>query len=106
MATPEAKVRDPVVKWWKSIGGKHYRMSMARGVRTGRPDDLFLHDNGFSCWVEFKALGKKPTKLQLNEIAELAERGHNVFWSDSSFWSKEVLLDALMNNCAPRGNHV
>lgn len=72
--TPEAKVRNPSLKLVKkSYAGKvmHKRMHFGHGAANGWPDDLFVFHNGHHWWVEFKAPGKGPTKLQENTHNEI-----------------------------------
>lgn len=78
----EADVRNPVVRFHLQNGDAHVRMSMARGVKRGTPDDLFLFPLGRSCWIEFKRPGKKPTPLQAYRIAILRRNDHVAFWCD------------------------
>lgn len=79
MSTPEAKVRDPVVKWAKAHGMMHIRMSFRPGVKRGVPDDEFLFKrwdhNGVAAFIEFKRPGKEPTPLQKARISELRMHG-------------------------------
>lgn len=80
MATPESKVRDPVVAWAKQNGFLHFRMSFRPGVRQGTPDDLFIATGGLHVWVEFKAAGREPTPLQQERLLKLNEHGAAAFW--------------------------
>jgi hypothetical protein len=84
MTTPEAKVRDPVVRWAKSRNIMHVRMSFRPGVSAGVPDDLFLLPGGVSIWIEFKRPGKEPTPLQMEKIQQLKYRGHVAMWTDNA----------------------
>lgn len=83
MATPESKVRDPVVNWAKENGFLHFRMSFRPGVRQGTPDDLFIAAGGLHVWIEFKAAGKEPTPLQYQRLDTLI--GHSV----AAFWCND-----------------
>lgn len=91
MATPESKVRDPVVKWAKAHGIGHIRMSFRPGVRQGIPDDLFLLGNGVAVFVEFKRAGKEPTPIQEARLLELEKYGFLAFWADESGPAIELL---------------
>lgn len=81
--TPEATVRDPVVKWAKSVGLTHFRNHMGRGVKKGRPDDEFVRAS-MVAFVEFKAPGKEPTPLQDHVISELKKDNTAAAWFDNS----------------------
>ncbi len=82
--TPEAKQRDPVVRWAKGNGILHFRMSFRPGVRAGVLDDLFVLPGGRHVWIEFKAEGKAPTRLQLHRIRKLREQGAAAEWFDNT----------------------
>jgi hypothetical protein len=45
------------------------------GVR-GYPDRICIAPNGKTGWLELKAPGKKPSKLQIQRIKELHTLGH------------------------------
>lgn len=90
MTTPEAKVRDPVVKWAKGKGILHIRLSFRPGVRVGAPDDLFLlrrvagARTGIPCFAEFKRPGKEPTAIQAARLEALREQGYHASWFDNA----------------------
>jgi len=81
--TPEAKVRNPVVKWAKAHGILHIRMHMGRGTAAGWPDDLFIKD-GVVVLIEFKRPGKAPTPLQWRRLTMLAQAGMRSFTYDDA----------------------
>lgn len=83
MATPESKVRNPVVDWAKQNGFLHFRMVFRPGVRQGTPDDLFIAQGGLHVWVEFKADGKEPTPLQYERLDRLIAHGVAAFWCNN-----------------------
>lgn len=81
--TPEARVRDPVVKWARAHSILHIRMHMGRGARVGWPDDLFIK-NGIVVAVEFKAPGRTPRRIQEHRIRQLEEHNVAAAWFDNS----------------------
>lgn len=93
--TPEAKVRDPVVAQMKALGVLHFRNHMGPGVRKARPDDEFVYE-GKVAFYEFKAPGKKPTKLQEYVIEQLRAQHVPANWGDDSYravyWLRMVLV--------------
>lgn len=91
MATPESKVRDPVVAWAKQNGFLHQRMAFRVGVSNAFPDDVFIAPGGIHVWIEFKRLGKEPTPLQYNRLERLEKQGVAAFWADN----KEDAIRAL-----------
>jgi len=92
--TPEAKVRDPVVKWAKEHGIGHVRMSMRPGVRRGVPDDLFLipgKPRGWAVFIEFKRPGRAPTPIQSNRIKKL----WNLSFDAGAYDNADAAIDYL-----------
>ena len=55
----------------------------------GDPDRIFFKD-GETRFIEFKAPGKKPTKLQAKRLAELQALGFVAVWVDSIEDGKNV----------------
>ena len=82
MPTPESKVRDPCRAHAKKLGILHQRMSFRPGVKQAFPDDMFLLPGGVPLFVEFKAIGKEPTVLQLERLKVLNDLGYDAIWSD------------------------
>lgn len=102
MATPESKVRDPVVRWARSHGIGHVRMSFRPGVKRGVPDDLFLLPGGVAVWVEFKAPGKQPTPLQMQRLMWIGGLGFAAAWCDNA--EKGIaMLNELVNQLVEGG---
>lgn len=68
-------------------GGAGYRAEGGGGYSTipaGFPDLLGLvAPHGRALFIEVKAPGKKPTKLQMDYMALLRSRGAIAFWADS-----------------------
>lgn len=93
--TPEAKVRDPVVRWAKRQGVVYQRLSFRPGVTAGLPDDLFLLPRGLAFFIEFKRPGGTPTPLQAHKLAKLNELGFRAEWFDNSDAACAALAQAL-----------
>ena len=55
------------------------------GSRAGVSDCYFPRGNNiFSClWMELKSKGKKPTKLQIKFMEDMAAEGHATTWCDN-----------------------
>jgi hypothetical protein len=53
------------------------------------PDRLYIK-NGLTIYIEFKRLGKKPTKLQLHTHEKMREKGAKVYVVDNVEQGKEV----------------
>jgi len=60
--------------WWT----RKFSSPSNRGV----PDRIFVKDSEIK-FIEFKAPGNKPTKLQAHEINELKKHGADAFWIDN-----------------------
>lgn len=93
--TPEAKVRDPVIKWAKAHGIPNIRCYFGPGLSTGWPDDIFLVKGGRPLFIEFKAPGKSPTARQRDRIKTLKEQGYDVCICDSTSKAIKALTRAM-----------
>lgn len=67
-----------------------YTRKFSSPSNRGVPDRIFIKD-GDVWFVEFKAPGNTPTKLQLHEMRELKDHGANVFWLDNIDDFKKLL---------------
>lgn len=76
-STIETYLRDRV----KELGGKAYKF-VSPG-NDGVPDRLVCLPGGRAVFVELKAPGKKPTRLQLLQQRKLAELGFITLTLDS-----------------------
>lgn len=81
----ERKLREEV----KKKGGVALKF-VSPGM-SGVPDRIILLPGGQICFVELKALGKKPRPLQLSRHAMLRRLGFEVFVVDSVEGIEEVL---------------
>jgi len=91
MAT-EAKIERAVCKWAKEQGCIVVKMT-SPGSR-GIPDRLFMR-KGKVLFLEFKAPGKKPTKLQDKWIRDLFLTEIPAFWIDDDGDAKRLIRDYL-----------
>lgn len=78
--TPEGKVVEYLKAQTRALGGTTRKVAWVG--HTGAPDQLVLLP-GSCAFVECKAPGKKPTKVQSREIARLKASGLEVFVVDS-----------------------
>ena len=76
----ESKVEQSVIVWCVSKGV--YTRKFASPAHRGVPDRFFAK-NGHACFLEFKAPRKKPTDLQLRELAMLTDHGVPASWTDN-----------------------
>jgi len=93
--TPEAKVRNPVVKWARQQGWMHVRMAFRPGVAAGIPDDFFMLPGGRAVFIEFKAPGKTPTPLQYSKLRKANELGFHADWFDNADTARAFLAYAM-----------
>ncbi len=78
----ESEIERYLVRRVKELGGVIRKVSWI-GVR-GAPDRLvMLPSGGHNFWIELKATGVEPTKLQLDEHERMRELGENVVVADS-----------------------
>ena len=70
-------VQDPVVRWAKEHGIVAIRFTPYGEV--GWPDHIFVFPGGVTVWVEFKAPGKLPTRLQAYRHEQLRSLDHVVY---------------------------
>lgn len=66
-------------------------IKQARTGVAGFPDRLVLTPNGKVFFVELKAPGEKPRKLQLHRISQLKNLNFNVYVVDSYDSAREVV---------------
>lgn len=78
--TPEGKVVEYLKRRAKEQGGTTRKVAWVG--HTGAPDQLVLLP-GIAAFIECKAPGKKPTKVQEREINKLKASGLEVFVVDS-----------------------
>jgi len=60
--------------------------------KTGVPDRIFIK-NGKTLFIEFKATGEKPRKLQLEIIKQMQSHGATVYVVDDIQQGKDILDD-------------
>lgn len=65
-------------------------LKLLSGLHKGLPDRMFLKD-GKVLFIEFKAPGKKPTKLQYHIHGKFSKAGHTVYVIDDIDKGKELL---------------
>ena len=79
----ESELERKLVEWAGDNGTLTYKFSSPS--QRGVPDRIFLGKGG-TLFIELKAPGKKPTKLQLREIYRINEYGNlttAAAWSDN-----------------------
>lgn len=77
----EKKIEAHLVKRIKDKGGIAYKFTSPQ--RRSVPDRLVLLPGGWQCFVELKATGQKPTRLQAREHQHLRTLGFTVLVIDS-----------------------
>ena len=86
---PEAKVEKAACDYARRLGcyTRKFKSTSQRGV----PDRLFISTTGRVFFIEFKALGKSPTALQLRELALINANMGSGHWADSIEAAKEII---------------
>lgn len=85
----ENRIENYLINHVKKLGGKAYKW-VSPGI-IGVPDRIVLLPGGRIFFIELKAPGKKPRKLQEYRIKELQELGFNAFYIDSIEKIKKVI---------------
>lgn len=80
----------------KAHGLIYYKFSSPG--RRGVPDRMIVGPGQKVMFLEIKAPGKKPTKLQLHEIAKLKENGFVAEWVDNLFDALELIHQTMLKN--------
>jgi hypothetical protein len=88
----EKTVEQYLVMRVRANGGIAYKFSSP--ARRGVPDRLVLWPGGEAHFVEVKAPGKKPTKLQLREINTLHDLGFMALVIDTKEKVDDYILSA------------
>jgi len=78
---PEAKIEKKLVERIKRLGGIAYKFTSP--ARRSVPDRLVLLPGGTVVFVEVKAPGERPTKLQAKEKDKIDGLGFRVVVVDS-----------------------
>lgn len=92
----EAALEHRVVAFCNAHGLLCYKFSSPG--RRGVPDRMILGPGQRVMFLELKAPGKKPTKLQLHEIAKLQANGFPAEWVDSLFEALELIHKVMLSN--------
>jgi hypothetical protein len=88
----EKKIEQAACRYAKSRGALVYKFSSP--AHRGVPDRLFIK-NGRVLFLEFKAPGKKPTKLQQRELDLLQGQKVVAFYVDSLTGAVDAINDIL-----------
>jgi Holliday junction resolvase len=88
----EAALEKKVVDYARSVGC--WAIKLSSPARRGLPDRMVLGPQGGVVFLELKATGKKPTKLQQEALEKLRAMGHVAVWSDD-FEVCKILVDSL-----------
>ena len=84
----ESEIEREVCAYAKRKGWLVYKF-VSPG-RRGVPDRIFIK-RGSVAFIEFKAPGKKPTRLQFSEMAKLRENCVNATYIDDIQKGKELI---------------
>lgn len=80
----------------KAHGLIYYKFSSPG--RRGVPDRMILGPGQKVMFLEVKAPGKKPTKLQLHEMEKLRDNDFIAEWVDNLFDAMELIHDTMLKN--------
>lgn len=85
----ENRMENYLINHVEKLGGKAYKW-VSPGI-IGVPDRIVLLPGGKIFFVELKAPGKKPRKIQEFRLKELRKQGFNAFYVDSEKKIKELI---------------
>lgn len=88
----ERTIENKVKKYAKDNGW--WVRKFVSPAHSGSPDDIFIK-NGKVLFIEFKATGEKPRKLQVEIIKQMTDHGATVHVVDSIEQGKGVLDNAF-----------
>ena len=84
----ENQIETKVCAYAKSLGWLHYKFKSMSNKAV--PDRIFIK-GGVVLFVEFKAKGKRPTKLQTKVHEQFRAQGMNVCVIDDVESGKEII---------------
>ena len=84
----ENPIETKVCAYAKSLGWLHYKFKSMSNKAV--PDRIFIK-RGMVLFIEFKAKGKRPSKLQLKVHEQFREQGMNVCVIDDVESGKEMI---------------
>ena len=76
----ESTIESKVCRYARSLGWLAYKFTSPSF--KGVPDRIFIR-KGVIFFIEFKSLGKKPTKLQAKTIDRIRSQGFDVYVVDN-----------------------
>jgi hypothetical protein len=88
----EKEVEKKIGDYAKSKGCLYYKFSSPSN--RGVPDRIVISPTGEVLFLELKAPGKKPTKLQLSEINKIQNNKVLAVWCDDVM-SGKLLIDRI-----------
>lgn len=94
MGKPEGRVEDYFVKSAKHNGFMYFKFTAPS--TNGVPDRIII-GHGMTIFVELKAPGKKPRKLQVITMDEMREHGARVYVIDT-IQAVDELFQSLLND--------
>lgn len=87
----EKQIEQYLTKKVRSLGGISIKLTSLIGI----PDRLVLLPEGRCVFVELKAPGESPRKIQLKRMQQLKVLGFKTYVADSYERVDEVIRDAL-----------
>ena len=84
----ESQLIESIRKTVRKAGGKVIKIHQSGFSEIGVPDLAVIMPGHGTVWVEAKAPGKRPTKVQLLKMKEINDAGGRAFWTSDidGFW--------------------
>lgn len=90
----EVTEQTKTVNYARSLGYMAKRNYMGPGCEVGWPDVEIFLPNAVTLLIEFKRVGKEPSKIQDYRIGKLIQLGHRVVRRCHTFEEAKGIIDA------------
>lgn len=103
MSVLESTIERTAIVYALRLGYITFKVSPAKS--DGYPDRVFINRHGVHVYIEIKAPGKRPRRLQVHRINSL--RKHNVpaFWSNNLGEIERLLNEHVDTKAVPSGRY-
>jgi hypothetical protein len=103
MSTPEAKVRDPVVRWAKAHGVEHQRMSFRVGVKRAFPGRYVPDTRRPAAVLGIQGPGQRAHAAASLIAGFSASRSWAMTWAGAATQTRRAAILAALDSAALHG---
>jgi hypothetical protein len=86
----ESELEKDLGTFVRSLGCLYYKFKSPSN--RGVPDRIVICPEGRVLWLELKAPGKRPTKLQMKHLTTLAAYKQHAYWVDNLNQGKQLIV--------------